>query len=177
MSEKTGDILERRRLKEITKELVEMRKIDQEMRLASQAGKREFDPKVDKDNCLKLKSIIEEIKWPTISKVGKEASQLAWLITQHADLDVNFQEHCLKLMEDTEKDEVDPMNIAYLIDRIAVNRGKEQIYGTQFHIDKNGKLVPRPIENVSKLDDLRDTMGLEPFERNWLAMKNTYKRK
>jgi translation initiation factor 6 (eIF-6) len=93
--------------------------------------------------------------------VGKEASHLAWLIVQHADHDVEFQEKCLKLMKQKLKEKkIDPIEVAYLTDRVRVNKGKKQIYGTQFYLNKNGKLIPRPIYDKKNLDKRRKKLDL-----------------
>src|SRR5258708_32417370 len=89
--------------------------------------------RTDQDNTAWLKSVIKKEGWPTISKVGEEASHAAWLIVQHADLDIKFQEDCLALLQKTWKNhDINPRNLAYLTDRVAVNTGLEQTYGTQF---------------------------------------------
>ena len=40
--------------------------------------------KVHNNNAKQLDKIIDEIGYPTINKVGKEASEAVWLIIQHA---------------------------------------------------------------------------------------------
>ena len=54
------------------------------------------------------------------------------------------------------------INYAYLKDRINVNRGRLQIYGTQFYL-KNNKLVPRAIRDKKNLNKRRKKYGLETF--------------
>ena len=46
----------------------------------------------------RIREIVSEYGWPTIDMVGKEASQAAWIIVQHADYDKAFQERMLKIM-------------------------------------------------------------------------------
>ena len=112
-----------------------------------------------------MKQIVRKFSWPTISMVGKKGSHLAWLLVQHADSDVKFQEYCLKLMKNMAKEnDVSKANIAFLTDRILVNKGQSQLYGTQFYKDEIGKLVPRLIRNVKALDTRRKKMSLENFE-------------
>ncbi len=133
------------------------------MRQAAQERKKSFDKSVNVENSKRLKRIIDQIHaWPTIGMVGEEASYAAWLIVQHADHDSIFQERCLGLMLQA-KDDVLLSNIAYLTDRVAVNKGKPQMYGTQFCNNENGELVPRPIKNPKGLDVRRLKVGLEPF--------------
>jgi len=150
--------------KDISQQLIAMGDKDLKMLLDHQSGKAEFNPRVHKENLEMLKEIVEKISWPTISKVGKKASRAAWLIAQHADFDVEFQEICLQLMLDTKPNDVDLQDIAYLVDRVAVNKGEKQTYGTQFFTNEAGELVPRPIKDRKRLNTRRRKMGLEPFE-------------
>jgi len=108
-----------------------------------------------------LKTIIDQIGWPTISKVGLRASRAAWLIAQHADEDVTFQKRCLQLMcaePDTEVLEVD---IAYLFDRICVNEHQPQYFGTQFTNNWYGAYGPQPILDFETVDERRSLLGLD----------------
>jgi len=159
---------------EITKELNKMAAIDQEAR------KREINKpgisyhSIDKKNTKRMKEIIEQIGWPTISKVGKEASLNAWLLVQHADKDVEFQRYCLSIMKQESSDEVTLHDIAYLEDRVRINSGKSQIYGTQFHKIEN-KVVPREIEDPENVDVRRKKMGLDTIAENTNRIYQTYK--
>ena len=49
-----------------------------------------------------------------------------WLLIQHQDNDVELQKQCLKRCNFELK------NNAFLTDRVLINQGKKQIYGTQF---------------------------------------------
>jgi len=158
---------------EIARELKEMVRVDQEMRKKAEYTMNDedsfWDADIDKRNTLRLKEIITKIGWPNISKVGKEGSQNAWLIVQHADLDVDFQNECLTLMKAESPDEVIQKNIGYLEDRVRLAQGKRQIYGTQFVL-KYGVYVPRPIEDEESVNEKRSKMGMETIEENTKLM-------
>ena len=162
--------------RKLAKAILQMAKIDQKIRRSFEKDiflTKELD-KIDTLNLEKMKNIIKNFGWPTISLVGKKVSHLAWLLVQHADNDVEFQEYCLKLMKkEVESGEVAKNNIAFLTDRILVNKGMEQIYGTQFYEDKDGKFLPKIIKNMRELDKRRREMELENFE----AYKNRLKNK
>lgn len=153
--------------KKLAKEILEMARLDQEIRKAytkNPSFSKKLE-KIDRVNLPKMKRIVNEFGWPTTALVGKKASALAWLLVQHADNDIKFQEYCLKLIKKAAKDrQILEANIAYLTDRILVNKGKPQIYGTQFYKDETGKFVPRPIKNMKMLDKMRKKMGLGTFE-------------
>ena len=145
----------------VSKEILEMAKIDQEIRATKFNEKRWVE--VEGANTKKMKQIVKEIGWPTISKVGEEASENAWLLVQHADRDVAFQKECLELMKKLSPEEVSEQNITYLYDRICVNEGKPQFFGTQFYDNEHGAYGPRPIEDIEHVDERRKTIGLEPL--------------
>ena len=70
--------------KSIAQELVQMAKIDQEMRMERIYKGTDWKESVDKANQKRIKQIVGKYGWPTISLVGKRASNAAWLIVQHA---------------------------------------------------------------------------------------------
>lgn len=139
-------------------ELRRMAEADQAMRRSGTV-----DSSADREHARRLKEIIQAIGWPTTSKVGQEASHQAWLLAQHADHDPAFQQECLRLMQEAPEGEVQQSDLAYLEDRVRVNGGRLQLYGTQFHVDEHGEYHPRPIEDPERLDERRRAAGLEPF--------------
>lgn len=114
--------------------------------------------KVHKANAKRLREMIKEIEFPTISKVGKKASDAAWLIIQHSIGEPEFMKECLRMMDENIHD-VNLKNRAYLYDRIQVFQGKPQKYGTQLIADG----TPYPVEDRKILNELRRTVSLPPF--------------
>ncbi len=126
--------------------------------------------KIDKESTRKLKTIVKEIGWPTISKVGKMASYNAWVIIQHTG-DLVFAKKCLAEMK-RNINNIDKKNIAYLTDKILVSEKKKQVYGTVVETKiVSGKCVtkPIPIKNIMGVEKRRKIMGLEPLA---LQIKN-----
>lgn len=158
---------------ELTSELIKMAEADQAMRTKAQSGEIDWDDSVDKQNTARLKELVDNVGWPTIAKVGQQASQAAWLLAQHADHDPVFQQYCLDLMKQAEPGQVTPANIAYLEDRVRVNTGKPQLYGTQFY--KEGETFgPRPIEDEERIEERRAAVGLEPYSAYYEGMMKRY---
>lgn len=153
----------------IAREIKQMVETDQIMREQDDS----WDDQVDITNTNRMKEIVTEIGWPTISKVGKAVADDAWLLVQHADHDVAFQFECLVLMKSEPDNEVDKINIAYLEDRVRVNQGKGQLFGTQF-IQENNKHVPREIEDIEKIDERRAEIGLGPLQEQIDMMYDKY---
>ncbi len=112
-----------------------------------------------------LSNIIETIGYPTIDKVGKEASEAAWLVIQHSIEQPKFMKTCLALLEKAVNErKADQKNLAYLADRIAVLKGKPQLYGTQFDWDEKGELSPNLFDNIAKVNERRKSIGINTLE-------------
>jgi hypothetical protein len=160
------------------------RRVDQDQALRREA--METDPMppelvervcaVDADNTAWMKDLVTRHGWPTRARVGEKGTSDAWLLVQHADQDVEFQEYCLQLLEAAlRSDQVDPRNVAYLADRVATHRGRPQRYGTQF-VDKDGELVPYELEDPKKVDEWRHELGLGPLAEYAEQLKSETKR-
>lgn len=127
-------------------------------------------------NTERLKEIINEYGWPGFSLVEKDGSRAAWLLAQHSDQDLEFQKQALELLKKAvEKGEASKRNLAYLTDRVRVNSGKPQLFGTQFKKNKDGKWGPRPIKNPENLEKRRKEFGLEPFSEYEKRMEELHK--
>ncbi len=112
-----------------------------------------------------LNEIIDSIGYPTIDKVGKEASEAAWLVIQHSIGQPDFMKKCVKLLENAvNENKADPKNLAYLTDRIAVFENKPQLYGTQFDWDENGELSPNPFKDLIIDNQRRKSIGLNTID-------------
>lgn len=119
---------------------------------------------IDKKLLQQLESIIAQHGWPTISLVGKEASGVAFLIIQHADLE--YQKKYLPLLKEAaDKNEARKLEVAMLEDRILMREGKKQIYGSQLRSNPDtGKLELYPIEDEENVDKRRASVGLMPMK-------------
>jgi len=147
-----------------SKELIELAQKDLSVRekLASE-GKLSggYHPEMElvhRDNAQRLRQIIKEIGFPTISKVGGEGSDAAWLIIQHSISEPEFMKECLRMMMEN-RSNVSPANMAYLHDRIEVFQSRPQRYGTQ--LTAGG--IRYPVEDKSKLNEMRLEMTLPAF--------------
>ena len=143
--------------KRLRQELCKMRDDDQAMRNSSS-----WDDSIDKKHTERLKEIISEYGWLDESLVSEDGSQAAWLIAQHADHDVKFQEHALSSLKASKNPS--KRNIAFLTDRILVNKNQSQVFGTQFYKNDKGQMIPQPIKEPEDLASRRKEYELEPFE-------------
>lgn len=60
-----------------------------------------------------------------------------------------------------------------LVDRVLVQGGKPQRYGTQFRVE-DGRLVMDPIEDEAGLEDRRRKMRLPPMDEYRRLLKEHY---
>ncbi|WDF61888.1 hypothetical protein PQ462_10975 [Flavobacterium sp. KACC 22758] len=127
-------------------------------------------------NALILEAIIDKIGYPSIDKVGKEASEAAWLIIQHAIAQPRFLKRCLNLLEyAVNENKADSKHLAYLTDRIAVFEDHAQLYGTQFDWDIAGQLSPSTFDDIQKVNRRREKIGLNSLEEQTEIIRNRIK--
>lgn len=119
----------------------------------------------DSLDLLRVTAIIDSAGWLGPGDVGAKASQALFLVLQHADAKPDVQETYLPEMRLAVKEgKARPDELAMLEDRVAVNHGREQIYGSQIGW-KNGKPFMRPIEDEEHVNERRAAVGLEPLEK------------
>ena len=135
-----------------------------EISIYSYEGIRKNWSEVDRINQLKAKLIIKKYGYPGYDLVGSSSDSF-WIIIQHCDNDIPFQERVLALMkQQIAKNNASKEKYAYLTDRILVNKDQKQIYGTQLSRDnKTGKYSPFPLKDPKSVDKLRKEVGLEPI--------------
>lgn len=131
-----------------------MLKEDQESRFHAK------DPEVIRDiddkNENKIKQLIEDYGYLTKELIGEKGMFDFWLLVQHADFNLELQENCLKNCDFA------PSEYAHLYDRIMVNKGLEQKFGTQMN---------RPILNLEKTNKARIEIGWTTLE-DWIINFN-----
>ena len=115
--------------------------------------------------------------WPGYHLVGEEGDRAAWFIVQHADRNIAFQEKCLPLLAEAFKQEnTNPHNVAYLYDRIMINKGLKQRYATQMRI-MEGKVVFINLEDESRVDYYRKCFDLPPLTFYKKELEERYTKK
>lgn len=124
----------------------------------------------DSVNTARICEIIDTRGYPGKSLVGDAQASTAFLVIQHADIDV--QEKYLDVItKAADAGEVAWSSVALLIDRVNLRKGAKQIYGSQISRDQNtGEYYFAPIENPMKVDSIRATVGLGPLQKyadNW----------
>lgn len=123
---------------------------------------------VDERHARLLSRIIELHGWPTRERFGLKGVQGAYIAVQHADHNPEFQQWCLGLIsEQVKRGELPGAFLALMTDRVCLERGDAQVYGTQMTISTSDEgsavAVPLvPIRDAERLDDRRAELGLPP---------------
>lgn len=168
--------------KDLATKIVALKKADLNLRdQLLQAGQlndgyNEEMAQLHNHNAKALDAIIDEIGYPTIDKVGKEGSEAAWLVIQHAIGQPAFMKKCAKLLEEAvDENQANPKSLAYLTDRIAVFEGKPQHYGTQFDWDEQGEMSPQPFDDMDEVNRRRKSAGFNTLKEQTELMRRRAK--
>lgn len=167
--------------RELRSELLEMRRVDQEARIkclgsADQQMKcfREIAEKIDAPHTKRLNEIFEKHGFPSLAMVGDDGLRAFMLLVQHAVSD-DIRERAREPMRLAfERKEIPPDRYAAFIDRLLVNQGKPQIYGSNFEM-KDGRMVMSPVEDPAGLNNRRRAAGLPPIEKYAEMLRELYK--
>ncbi|WP_461632201.1 DUF6624 domain-containing protein [Labilibaculum euxinus] len=108
-----------------------------------------------------LPNLLDKYGWPTASEVTEYAAAGAALIINHSSYEVR-KKYFPMLEEAFKKGEAQPLRYAKMKDRLLVEEGKEQLYGTQTKFD-NMNPVLYPIADPEHVDQRRAKIGLGPL--------------
>lgn len=114
----------------------------------------------DSANTSWLSGYVATWGWPTRAQVGADAVTAAFLIVQHAVHDTAFMHRMLPHIDSaSRRGELKASDVAMLTDRLAVQAGRPQTYGTQLS-RKDGVWVFDPIADSAHVDARRKAMGM-----------------
>ena len=113
---------------------------------------------IDSLNQVEIRQILKEHGFPKKTEVGTSACKAAWIIIQHAPLDVQ-KEYLPMLERAATEGNIQAALVAALHDRIDVREGRPQKYGTQRN--HNGIC---PLLNKKMVNQWRKEVGLPPLD-------------
>ncbi|MDE1206552.1 DUF6624 domain-containing protein [Tenacibaculum larymnensis] len=114
----------------------------------------------------KVLEIFKEYGFVGFDIAGEEGSRNFWLVVQHLDTKPEFQEEVLKKMKiEIENMNASPENYAYLLDRVQLNMGEKQVYGTQVLYNwKVCQAYPKPLIDSINVNKRRNEIGMKALE-------------
>src|SRR5437763_3049027 len=122
----------------------------------------------------RIRAIIDAHGWPGYSLVGEDGCRAAGFIVQHAILDHELQRRCVDLLtEAVARGEAAPFMLAMLTDRVLMDEGQTQVYGTQY-VGAAGGIEPWPIADPATVDERRRAVGLPSMAENAARITEQY---
>ncbi len=159
---------------ELSDELKQMAEIDQIAAYIPQGKYQKltdeewnsFKDSVFTTNQKRIKEIFDQHGFVGFDLAGKEGSHNFWLIVQHSDHNPEFQEEVLEKMKiEVDKGNAEPNSYGLLVDRVRLNTGQKQVYGTQVtYNSETGQAYSKSLEDSLHVNEKRNSIGLEPLE-------------
>lgn len=150
-------------------ELIKRNQTDQDARNYMTAnpdssGALERVLQIDSENTKYMRSVLAGCGWPKRSQVGEEAAKAAWRLTQHADMDPQYQVLASQQLKwAVLGGEAEPWDLAVLVDRNRRLNDQPQVYGMQYMRGTDGVIHFYDIVNPIHLDARRKSIGLVSF--------------
>ena len=124
---------------------------------------------VDERNTARLLTIMADVGWVDATRFGAETANTAFLIVQHTS-DLRLMRTALPhIQADVEAKRLDGQPYALLFDRLQLNLGYVQRYGSQLCGLPTGGSALMPCEDLAKVDEYRAEMGMGPL-KDYLAL-------
>ncbi len=118
---------------------------------------------IDRDNTARLIELIQDVGWPSPEHFGKATFQSAFFIVQHSG-HLRLMITALPLIEDeAQRDPSVGQEYALLYDRLQLNLGSPQRYGTQLTRRPDGTLAFENLE-LKGVDERRRALGMTTLE-------------
>jgi hypothetical protein len=126
---------------------------------------------LDALNLKRVVIILDSMGYPKRHEYGDSAGLATFFVIQHAN--IKYQQKYLPLFEQAAKDgEIEWKNVVYMIDRVRLEKGQKQLYGTQIQPVKDtvtGYLTDKakiaPIEDEENVNERRAKVGLGSIEQ------------
>ena len=163
-----------------------LKRVNEDQRIRDQLIKKGIDQpdptllqemnKIDAINTARLTVIIKQHGWPGPKLIGRDGTDAFFLLAQHAN--PAFQKKVLPLVQNAYRHGIlTGQNYALFTDRVLVESGKPQIYGTAakpFDQWNGREPVFQPIEDEANLEKRRAAVGLMPMSEYREFMKHLY---
>ena len=159
---------------ELADELEKMAEIDQIAAYIPQGKYKElsenewnaFKDSVFTTNQKRIREIFEQHGFVGFDLAGENGSRNFWMIVQHSDHNPEFQKEVLvEMKKEVDKQNAISTNYGLLADRVNLNTGKAQIYGTQVTYNmNNGQAYPKKLADSINVNERRKSIGLKPIE-------------
>lgn len=126
-------------------------------------GSIPFDARIDRTNQEIIASLLDKCGFPKREMVGDKAMDAIFLVVQHGEAALRTQLFPV-LSAAAQLGEFSSVQMALMEDRVKMDRGLPQKYGSQLVKEPHsGEWMLYPVEEMERIDVLRDSVGLEPL--------------
>lgn len=137
-------------------------------------SQQHIDQVRQQDNA-RLCEILKEFGWPSSALVGKDGVSATFYLVRNSR-QLELQVALLPvIIAAVKKGEGEKEQIAHLVDRMRIDSGMKQLFGTQVRVI-NGFLVLSPIEDEGYVDDRRKQFGMSTLAAQLRALESQYQR-
>jgi hypothetical protein len=125
-----------------------------------------FKDSVFTTNQKRISEIFEKHGFVGFNLAGEDGSRNFWMIVQHSDHNPEFQKEVLiEMKKEVDKQNAISTSYGLLVDRVNLNTGKAQVYGTQVTYNmNNGQAYPKKLKDSITVNERRKSIGLESIE-------------
>lgn len=118
---------------------------------------------IDSAHLKYVKELLDRYGWLGPKDIGNRGNLTLFLVIQHADR--STQEDYLPMMRQAAKaGNAKSEHLALLEDRVAIEQGRRQLYGSQIGLDSiTRRYFVLPLEDPEHVDDRRKQVGLPPL--------------
>ncbi|MES2811299.1 MAG: DUF6624 domain-containing protein [Bacteroidota bacterium] len=115
----------------------------------------------------RVENLFNKYGYLGINELGESGANHFWFFVQHSDKFPEFQRNILKSMKKAvKKGNANPNNYAYLMDRVNVNNGEKQLFGTQVDYKMNGQAKPKiGLVDSLNVDQIRKEYNLDSLKK------------
>ncbi len=124
----------------------------------------------------RIKALYQQYGYLGEKKIGEEGASDFWISIQHADNDVEFQQEMLEAMQkEIENGSQDKYHYAMLEDRVNVNLGKPQRFGSQLEYNELGQAIPKNgLVDSANVEVLRAEYDMPTFKEYYNGMTSAH---
>jgi hypothetical protein len=130
---------------------------------SNRADANNIDRDIDYEDQARVVSLLEKCGWPQKAIVGEKGLTAVFLVIQHASKALR-EKYFPLIKASAEKGELALRAVAMMEDRMLMENGKKQKYGTQLISYNNGPLQLHPIEDEGNVNQRRAAMGMGTIE-------------
>jgi hypothetical protein len=121
-----------------------------------------MDPDMDEINLGYVIQIIDKCGMPTLETAGKKGMTAVWLVIQHSD-EQTRKTYFPMLLEAARKGDLERQDIALMQDRMLMETGKPQLYGSQVIMENGVNYELYDLKEPETVDQRRAIMGMGPL--------------